>query len=330
MSVRLFFAILLLNISPFLFGQTNTTINISNKNNDSSFYSICQINNNEFWIGGENGILFRCDSNANISRSNLNTEGCTILKMVKQDPFVFMITDSQVIFRYHIPSSKLEKFTMTGFRKKCFYDIAFLPNGKILLCGGNKQVARVKKCIPYGFIAETDTSLNQIKTTWKNARKFVWSLTHENNIIYASTFNGFNSRVIQKSINGGWKNKEKIKGIAYRINADDNGISAFGAENMKFRKNGILYENSKTQILRSSGCIWNRKCDEQKTFFVSNNGDLILKDKSHNKIEKTALLKGISFYDLEKISSNKWMIVGHGKTIIFRDLNRETLIKNTE
>jgi hypothetical protein len=321
MSVKLFFAILLLNISPFLFGQINTTINISNKNNDSSFYSICQINNNEFWIGGENGILFQCDSNANLSRSNLNTEGCTILKMVKQDPFVFMITDSQVIFRYHLPSSKLEKFTMAGFRKKCFYDIALLPNGKIMLCGGNKQVARVKKCIPYGFIAETDTGLHQIKTTWKNARKFVWSLAYEKNIIYASTFNGFNSKIIQKKINEKWKSKTKLKGIAYQIYADDNGISALGAENMKFRKNGILHEQTNTQIIHSSGCIWNRKCDDQKKYFVSNNGDLIRQDKSKNTIEKTTLLKGISFYDLEKIASNKWMIVGHGKTIIFRELN---------
>ena len=321
MSVRLFFAILLLNISPFLFGQINTTINISNKNNDSSFYSICQINNNEFWIGGENGILFRCDSNANISRSNLNTEGCTILKMVKQDPFVFMITDSQVIFRYHLPSSKLEKFTMSGFRKKCFYDIALLPDGKIILCGGNKQVARVKKCIPYGFIAETDTSLNQLKITWKNARKFVWSLAYERNTIYASTFNGINSRVIQKNINGKWERKTKFKGIAYRIYSDDNRISAMGSENMKFRKNGIIYEKANTQVIQSSGCIWNRKCDDQKTYFVSNNGDLIRQDKAQNTIEKTSISKGISFYDLEKIASNKWMIVGHGKTILFRDLN---------
>jgi hypothetical protein len=310
-----------MNICPFLFGQTNTTINISDKNNDSSFYSICQINKNEFWIGGENGILFRCDSNANISRSTLNTEGCTILKMVKQDPFVFMITDSQVIFRYHLPSSKLEKFTMSGFRKKCFYDIALLPNGKIMLCGGNKQVARVKKCIPNGFIAETDTSLNHLKITWKNARKFVWSLAYENNMIYASTFNGFNSRVIQKNTNGKWEKKRKFKGIAYRIYADDLGLSSLGAENMKFRKNGILHENEKSQVIQSSGCIWNRKCDEQKTYFVSNNGDLILKDKARNTIEKKSIADGISFYDLEKIASNKWMIVGHGKTIIFRNLN---------
>jgi hypothetical protein len=196
-----------------------------------------------------------------------------------------------------------------------------LPNGKIILCGGNKQVARVKKCIPFGFIAETDTSLHQLKTTWKNARKFVWSLAFENSIIYASTFNGFNSRVIQKNNNGKWERKTKFKGIAYRIYADNLGISALGAENMKFRENGILYEDDNTQVIQSSGCIWNRKCDEQKTYFVSNNGDLIRQDKSQNTIEKTSISKGISFYDLEKISANKWMIVGHGKTIIFRDLN---------
>lgn len=321
MNARFILLILLYRICPNTMGQMTTDQTIPNKNNDSSFYSICQINNNEFWIGGENGILFRCDSNANISRSNLNTEGCTILKMVKQDPFVFMITDSQVIFRYHLPSSKLEKFTMAGFRKKCFYDIALLPNGKIMLCGGNKQVARVKKCIPYGFIAETDTGLHQIKTTWKNTRKFVWSLAYEKNIIYASTFNGFNSKVIQKKINEKWKSKTKLKGIAYRIYADYNGISALGAEKMKFRKNGILHGQVNTQVILSTGCIWNRKCEQQKTYFVSNNGDLICQDKSQNKIEKTTLLNGISFYDLEKINSRKWIIVGHGKTILFRELN---------
>jgi hypothetical protein len=182
-------------------------------NHDSSLYSICKINENEFWIGGENGILFQCDSNANLSRSSLNTEGCTIIKIVKQDPFVFMITDSQVIFRYHLPSSTFEKFTMSGFRKKCFYDISLLPNGKIMLCGGNKKVSRVKKCIPYGFIAETDTSLNLLNITWKNARKFVWSLAYEKDTIYASTFNGINSRIVQKAISGEWERKTKFKGI---------------------------------------------------------------------------------------------------------------------
>jgi hypothetical protein len=175
---------------------------------------------------------------------------------------------------------------MSGFRNKCFYDIALLPNGKIMLCGGNKQVARVKKCIPYGFVAETDTSLNHLKITWKNARKFVWSLAYENNMIYASTFNGFNSRVIRKNINTKWEKKTKFKGIAYRIFADNLGLSALGAENMKFRKNGILHENEKSKVIQSSGCIWNRKCDEQKTYFVSNNGVLIRQDKAQNTIEK--------------------------------------------
>ena len=290
-------------------------------NNDSSLYSICKINENEFWIGGENGILFRCDSNAQISRMPINTEGCTIIKMVKQDPFVFMITDSQVIFRYHLPSSTFEKFTMSGFRKKCFYDIALLPNGKIMLCGGNKKVSRVKKCIPKGFIAEADTSLKKIKTTWKNARKFVWSLAYEKDTIYASTFNGINSRIVQKTIDGEWERKRKFKGIAYRIYSDNNHIAAMGSENIKFRKNGILHDDVNTQVISESGCIWNRKCDDQKTYFVTNNGDLISLDKAKNTTEKTCLSKGISFYDLEKISSKKWMIVGHGKTIIFRNLN---------
>ena len=75
---------------------------------------------------------------------------------------------------------------------------------------------------------------------------------------------------------------------------------------MKFRKNGILQENEHIQVIQSSGCIWNRKCDEQKTYFVSNNGDLIRKDKAQNTIEKKSIANGISFYDLEKIRTIRY------------------------
>jgi hypothetical protein len=320
--IRYFFSI----VFAFCFA-TNSTFAQSpadklllDANKDSSFYAICKINENEFWMGGENGILLRCDSNAQISRTPLNTEGCTILRMVKKFPYVFIITDSQVIFRYHLQENRLDKFAPKEFKNKCFYDIACLPNGKIYLCGGNKQVARVKKCIPRGFIVETDSSFKQMKTIWRNPFSFAWSLLEKDNELYASVYNGFRSKIMKHNPVHSWEKIYSVKGIAYQLLVANDHVASTGTDKLNFKKNGMSYVQNKKLVFTGTGCFWKCKSYENQHLLISDNGSLLKTDTQFNLTQQLELKKGLPFYDLEKISTQKWIFVGHGKTILCKSL----------
>ncbi len=81
---------------------------------DSSFYHIEKINENEFWAAGEYGILKKIDSLGNVSSQSFPNEGLNILKIIKKENYIFLITDNALIYRYDILNKIfINKYTIT-------------------------------------------------------------------------------------------------------------------------------------------------------------------------------------------------------------------------
>ena len=312
--------VILLLFYSNIFGQKIHVIS-QGIESDSSFYHIEKINENEFWAAGEYGILKKIDSLGNVSSLNFPNEGLNILKILKTEKSIFIITNNAVIYRYDILNKIFIKKTFPNFKNKCFYDIIALQNGKLLVSGGTSGISKGEKKIPKGFIAILDQDLKEINIVWRNYRKFVWSLLElENGNVLASTFNGLNSKIIKTENFIYWKKVTKIKGLVHEIALLDNHIWYSGARSFHYKDDGIFgMIDQKQLLLNKTGCLWSMDVINGKIISVTANCKLMIFDKNKSEIEQIKNPFPYTFYDIEKISESKIIIVGHGKSIYIID-----------
>tara|TARA_B110000483_G_scaffold230485_1_gene295741 strand:+ start:2134 stop:3099 length:966 start_codon:yes stop_codon:yes gene_type:complete len=315
MKLILKIVLLLFLCSPVL-GQNVKMIH-KGLESDSSFYHIEKVNDNEFWAGGEYGILKKIDTLGNVSSLNFPNEGIDILKIKKVKEYVFITTANAIIYRYDIKKKTFIIKTFPEFNGKCFYDLIELKNGELLLCGGTTEIAIAKKKIPNGFIAILDEDLNYIEVVWKNKMKFVWSLlASEHGGVSAVTFNGINTEIIKSEDLKSWEKDIKIKGLVHEITAIDNQLWYCGAKNIHFKRDGIIGNRSNGQKkLKNTGCLWSLNTVGSKIIAATQSGELLRVDKMSNEIEYIETQKTSTIYGFEIISEYKILVVGSGNTL---------------
>lgn len=309
-----------------LYGQRITTL-LPGNDNDSSYYHLTRISDNEFWACGEHGIITSFDTLGNVKSLPIPTMGRNILKAQRFEDWVILSTDDGSLMKYHLPTQKLITSTYKKYGNQCFYDFVILPKGKIILCGGNTGISKGALVIPKGFIAITDTSLAEPQDVWQSLNKFVWSiLGEEEGALWVAAFNGFHS-YIMGSEDGGkeWENKKKVEGLVHEIKSDstDHEIKYVGTKTIDFKKDGILSTDGKNPIeLKNSGCIWSQEIQNGHHIACSQNGD-VFHFAGQKIIDTFKLPSNFAVYDLEFISKDKILLVGHGKCAYLLDFLRE-------
>lgn len=293
---------------------------------DSSYYHICKIDSNEFWIGGEYGILKKIDSLGNISSIDFPNEGLHILKIEKLGNYVFLATSNAVIYRYDIKQKVFIKKEFKSLRDKCFYDLIGLQNGSLVVCGGATALGRGEKRIPRGFIATVDIDLKEIKVVWKNMFRFVWTLFEtENQEVLAATFNGLSTKILESIDQQDWKKRNDVRGMIHELASFDGEIWYGGSKNFCINNHGLYGESCKSdgrEVLRDTGCLWSLDQIGDKIISVTQLGELLFIDKLTKEVERLEIMKGRTLYDVEKISDSKILIVGKGKTVFIADLEK--------
>lgn len=284
---------------------------------DSSFYHLEKINNNEFWAGGEYGILKKIDSTGIMHHINYPNDGLAILNIERIGDYVFILTEDAVIYRYDLNKDIFIKKVFPSFKNKCFYDLVGLENGDLVVCGGAKDISKAQRKIPKGFIAVIDQDLKEIKVIWKKKRKFVWALLKtKNQEVLAATYNGLNTKIIKSNDLKSWKKEFRIKGLVHELSHIENQIWYSGSKNNRFRKHGIIGQAAKgqdRQVLKNTGCLWSIDSLDEKVIAVTQQGKLFILDKSNKTFEQLKIPKAYSLYDFELISESKILIVGQGK-----------------
>ena len=84
---------------------------------DSSFYHIEKIAENEFWIGGENGLLYKTDTTGELSHINIDTKGHTLLRIRKNKNQVYLLTDTCLIICYNIDKKTASYHYFSNLKK---------------------------------------------------------------------------------------------------------------------------------------------------------------------------------------------------------------------
>lgn len=293
--------------------QNIQTLQLGN-DNDSSYYHLTKIGPNEFWAGGEYGILTVFDTLGNMRSISLPLDGAAILKMERKDSYAFIITDDCTIIKYNLTDQTFIKRKFHGFRNKCFYDMIFTNDNKIILCGGSTGISKAQKKLPRGFIGVTNLDLDQPKIVWKSYRKFVWSVKETaNNEFLAATFNGINTKILRSTNGLNWRRHNKIKGLVHEINTIENKIFYCGTGGIHFNKDGFIQkENQKKQVFPNEGCFWSMETSSQLPIVVTQKGKVLIGVKN-DSFQHFKLPTNFPIYDLEQVSENKFMVVGHGK-----------------
>ena len=285
------------------------------QDNDSSYYHLTKIGPNEFWAGGEYGILSVFDTLGNMRSISLPLEGAAILKMEKKENYVFIATDDCSIIKYNLTDQRFIKRKFSGFRNKCFYDMIFTSDNKIILCGGSTGISKAQKKLPRGFIGVTNFDLDQPKIVWKSYRKFVWSIKETaNNELLAATFNGVNTKILRSAKDLKWSKYKKIKGLVHEINLINNQTVYCGTGGIHFNKDGFIQkENEKKQVFTNEGCFWSMENVNQLPYLVTQKGKIVMGQQGGTS-QQCKLPTHFPIYDLEQVSENKFMVVGHGKS----------------
>lgn len=306
-------------LTSSLFSQSVSKVSQSFES-DSSFYHIEKVYDNEFWIGGEYGILKSIDTLGNISNVyGFINEGRNILVIKKVGNEVYVGTDNALIYCYNLITRTWQCKKISQFENRCFYDLVELSDGKILVCGGSTKIAAGSKKIPYGFVGVLNYKDGEIEVIWKRKLKFVWSLIEKEKQLYIAVFNGFNSKIKSTSNFEKWRTLYKIKGLVHEINLFDNEIWFSGTNSIDYNKNGIygrLIDGKNPRNNSSAGCVWSMSSLLNNKFGVTSCGGLLdLNNDQLIKFENAFVL-----YDLEFISIHKILIVGHGKGVYFYKL----------
>jgi hypothetical protein len=317
MHLKLLFPIFFsLIVALHSYGQKVHTI-LRGNHSDSSFYHIARIGENEFWAGGEYGILKSVDTLGNVKSINFPNLGLDILKIERINDYVYLITDNATIYRYDILQNKFTSKQFPKFKGKCFYDVIGLPDGQILVCGGTSGIARGDKRIPRGFIAKLDQDLNEIEVVWKSYRKFAWSIVDSGaDGILVASFNGLKSRILKTQDLKHWRKATKINGLIHEIAMLDGEIWYSGTKNIHYKKNGIWGQkgNGKTpNIINQTGCLWSMQRVNGSILMTTYTGEILMLNPDNSETELLAVANGFSLYDMEKISDTKVLVVGHGK-----------------
>ena len=287
---------------------------------DSSYYHLLQVDDNEYWAGGKNGVLTSLDTMGNMTPIVYPSFGLKILKIVQNESYIYFSTDNAVIYRYDKSSKTFSFRKFDNFENRAFYDMILLDTGELIVVGGSSSIVQSKKKFPMGFIGIVSSDLDSIEIVWKKYRKFVWSVVQDasGNII-AATFNGLNTKLIESTDKGRqWKKKKKVRGLVHEVAVLEDELWYCGASGFYFFdyfwKNGILGEvDGKRYKLKEKSCQWSLCRMGKKIATINTRGEIILTDLSSKETQTVSMPYPAALYDIEEVSEGKFLVVGKGK-----------------
>lgn len=322
------FFLILLCVIPSVSEAQHISIIQSGDHPDSSYYDIARIDANEFWIGGENGILTCMDSLGNMSHLRLPLSDRDILKIVPDGNYVYVATDQGTIFRYHRARDKwiYADYSDQGFGKLTFYDLAVTKDGQLVIAGGHNKIAQGKISMPKGFIATVDGDLLQQPTiVWRHALMFAFALEYdqEKDEVFFAAYNGVNSQLFS-SIDGAvtFQRRETIPGLVHHLMLHDGEMWYSGAKSFRYARTGIAGKvGEKPLEVVGEGCIWSL-LPLDKMYCLAYNGAIVSPTEDLDAYTFKIRPSMTSLYEAVPISSTKALIVGHGRTILMMEINQ--------
>jgi hypothetical protein len=323
MKSVIFLALNLLSLG--LFAQQFTPIQISEKQNDSSFYDILKIDESNFWVAGEKGILVNLNSEFKQTEIQYPNEGLNILKIGKfNNNHIVLCADKGTIYHYYIAEKKWQTQHIKGFSNKVLYNFVALNDKVAYVCGGNSKIALSKKAVPNGFILKTEDGGLSWKKIYSSLGSMVWDVDSVNNNLVALKYNIFGSRLFTFS---SVTNKIIAKSECYKMLAHEYNPALkmlAGANDFHIYNSGkAIFINKHESALNCKSLIWDVATLKNKIIGSSCNGKLIVLKNENNVSSTTEIQSPTKFnlYGIIAANENDLLLIGSNKTIFKLSFN---------
>lgn len=289
--------------------------------NDSSYYDIYRLSEDDIWIGGEFGVLKRMRADGRLENISIPNDGSNILKFLPLGDYMYISADHGNIYKYNLKTGLCTRTSFKGFKHRCFYDLAYDNKGHLIVCGGSSGIGRGKKRVPNGFIARIDTSLQEEpEILWKNTGKFVWSLAvHPDGGLAAAVFNGFSSQIYRWDMqeSSAWQAGHKVKGLIHALQPIDGKLAYSGCRSIRYHRTGIWgFESDYSSYRRiaGAGIICNLLKINGHIYGFSSQG--IVYRLPANDVEQRLFNThdGFALYEALPAGNDGILLVGHGKS----------------
>lgn len=297
---------------------------------DSSYYDIARIDANEFWVGGENGILTCLDTLGNMSHLSLPLRDRDILKIVPAGNYVYVATDQGTIFRYNRAHDKwiYSDYSDQGFGKLTFYDLVVMNDGTIVVSGGHNKIAQGKVSMPKGFVATLDEELlGTPSIVWSHALMFVFTLEYDSveDEVFFAAFNGISSQLFS-SIDGAstFQRRQTIPGLVHHLTFHQGEMWYSGAKSFRYSRVGIAGKVGEEPLeMPGEGCIWSLLPLQNKMYCLAFNGAIVAPTDDFDAYSFKIRPSMTSLYEAASISGTKAFIIGHGRTILMIEVDQQ-------
>jgi hypothetical protein len=293
-------------------------------NHSPSFYDITKIHDNEYWLGGEFGVLSIFDTLGNSKNIDLPFDISHILRIKNHKNKVYISTSDGQMITYCKDSKKFHQYNFNNdYRKYCFYDFIILDNDSVYICGGSKRIASGRIALPNGFILKTSIDFKQIEKIYSSKNKFVWTLffdEQKKQLLMSSFSVPHMKSTISFTEDGGanWNQMHQVNGIVCNLLRIEDDLWYAGSKNLLYRRNGMIGKiaaGENRQIVKKSGCIYNLAEMNKQLICCNFNGKFISIDVDSRQEVHIPKINSYPLYRSAKISTNKCFIVGHAQTV---------------
>ena len=289
--------------------------------NDSSFYDMVSLNNDNFILAGKFGIIKTINRTGNIETLQNPQIGNDIYKIDKWDnENVIACSDKGFVLQYNLKNKIWQTLQVKGYENSCFYSMCIVDEKTAYICGGKSEIAHSLKVIPFGFILATTDRGKTWKQVYSNPIQMVWSISVDpgSNEINALVYQP-NRSFIYSLKTGEKKFQKKIslgKGLYHDLDYDKNNnwLVVGGRHEGKGTVKSLLYKHE-----FNSGLIWSYSKNNEKELFSTSNSSFILKENNKEQEFILPLKNNYGLYECAFFDDKKAIIIGSGQSIIFVD-----------
>lgn len=327
LSHPFFLVLWLLAGTQLLSGQTVHVLRDGNQP-DSSYYDIARVGANEFWAGGENGLLHKIDSSGRTTRLNLPGRAVVdVLKIVPAGRYVYVAGSQGSIFRYDRNAGTwiTASYEREGFGKLAFYDLVMMNDGSLIASGGHQRVAKGQVAIPRGFVARLDPELLRApEIVWSHGLMFSFSMAYDpgRDELFLSAFNGVNTHLFS-SVDGAltFQRQGSLPGLVHHLRWHDGDLWFSGAKSLRYSRTGLAGKRGERSLeLPGEGCIWSLLPLNGTMYCLAFNGAVVAPNAAFDNYQNKGKVLQHSIYEGVAVSGRKALLVGHGGSLLMMEL----------
>ncbi len=281
---------------------------------DSSFYDIIRLSDDNYWLAGENGALYRMDAEGKMKNIPYPGNGKDLLKMdTLSDGTVVLIGEEGNLYFYKKQTGTWRHEKVPGYGRKVFYEMAVGTDDELFICGGNSKIAASKARMPHGFIIRSSDGGRHWERIFHHPFAMVWDVDFVDGQLHAVIYNPFNrKRVVVLDEKGKWKSVKKSRYLFHQLEERSRmlaGGTVFGRNNSGAIESisGVEHFHERSQF------IWSVRKRGNELTALSREGVI---HRWKGRAHETIKTKGGNLYELAEAPDGGYFIVGSSGIVL--------------